>query len=700
MDTMPSPAGGVLPAPSRANRAPGSTPSFKKTLLLSTLLASSLIVAGCGGDDGKRGAAGAPGADGAPGTPGAPGADGNPAFPPATIFVASNGNGDTSIRVRDESLALLNSYNTGGNEGIVVNAAHRLTQAQDATAPSSLITACNAATRSSGDATFTLAGGNTGLSSPKGIELIQEHGLVVVANVGANNLLVFGSAAIGDQAPVATVSLGSNAWDSVYDAEGDRLYVAQTDGSVAVFDQFSSDLGQTVTPRIFTASTAGATTNFHGIDYDATGDRLVVSDVGSAADPADGSLYVFENASTATGSVTPSVTIAGANTLLGNPVDLQLDGGDVRIAEKSNDAILIYRNIFESSGGDLAADVVFATTKPESLLVMPEQTPIAGSTDIADPTTPYRLLSTSNPAAGSPTSGQLLVTSRNLGSPSTAFDTNSIPGLTGLENVVLDRAGDAYVNFDAGSDPGIAVISAIGARQGDSFNPSRDRVIQGANTTLATPKGLEIADDLGLLMVSDTTVGSVLVFSTCDSGNVAPAASLGGTGTPWDTDYAPALDALFVALTNGTVDVYDNFSQTLGAGGPSRTITPTTGGLPFPAPTNLHSARYDQRSDTLILADVGSGAVATDGALLTIENASTASGETEVGKLVAGLTTMLGNPVDIAFDGVDLYVAEKANGGGALQVWRNFLTDNSLTGNAAPSDSVATPNPESLVLLQ
>ena len=92
--------------------------------------------------------------------------------------------------------------------------------------------------------------------------------------------------------------------------------------------------------------------------------------------------------------------------------------------------------------------------------------------------------------------------------------------------------------------------------------------------------------------------------------------------------------------------------------------------------------------------------MATDGALLTIENAATANGNTEVGKLVAGPTTLLGNPVDIAFDGVDLYVAEKANGGGALQVWRNFLTDNSLVGNAAPSDSVATPNPESLVLMQ
>jgi hypothetical protein len=175
---------------------------------------------------------------------------------------------------------------------------------------------------------------------------------------------------------------------------------------------------------------------------------------------------------------------------------------------------------------------------------------------------------------------------------------------------------------------------------------------------------------------------------------VAPLATLPGTGTPWDSDYDPLNDTLYVAQTNGSVDAYDNFSVDLGSNGVSRTITL------IPAATNLHAVRYDQRSDTLILSDVGLAADAADGALLALEFASTASGDTAVTKRVAGPLTGLGNPVDIAFDGADLYVAEKANAGGAIQVWRNFLTDTSLTGSVAPSSSVATVNPESIVLMR
>jgi hypothetical protein len=666
--------------------------SFHRTALAGAVLIAAMGLAACDGDDGRDGASGAAGAPGTNGSNGLDGQNGTPAFAPATILVASNGGGDSNVRVRNESLGLLNTYSSGANEGLLVDQAGHLVQAQDAVMPASIVTACNAVSRNSGDASRALSGASTGLVTPKGIAKIDSAGLVVVANVGGNNLLIFGAAAAGDQAPLATVSLGANAWDIVYDDTKDRLFVAQTNGSVAVFDDFSTDLGA-MAPRIFTSSTAGATTNLHGIDYDPAGDRLVVSDVGSAADATDGRLYVFANASTATGSVTPSVTIFGPNTRLGNPVDLELVGSDVRIAEKSNDAILVYRNIFESAGGDLPADVAFATTKPESIAVLLNSEPVSGATDITGSTTAYSLLTTSNPGAGP--AGLLFKTSRNVGTPVQTFNAASAAtGLTGIENVVLDRNGDAYIAYNAGATPGIAVVSALNGRSGGGFDVSRDRTISGANTTLVTPKGVEIADDLGLILVSDTGVSGVLIFSSCAAGDVAPLATLPGTGTPWDSDYDPLNDTLYVAQTNGSVDAYDNFSVDLGSNGVSRTITL------IPAATNLHGVRYDQRSDTLILSDVGLAADAADGALLALEFASTASGATAVTKRVAGPLTGLGNPVDIAFDGADLYVAEKANAGGAIQVWRNFLTDTSLTGSVAPSSSVATVNPESIVLMR
>lgn len=680
-----------------------------------TLVAAAVVglvgLAGCEGDTGPRGAPGTPGVNGAPGNAGAPGApgangsdgiNGQPAFAPATLFVASNGASDTQVRVRNEALGLLNAYTTGANEGVVVDAAGQLVQAGDLMGTGRVVTACNAVDRSSGDATREVTGGATGLANAKGIVRIDDAGLIVVANNGASNLLVLGAAAAGNVAPVATVGLSTNAWDAVYDDRADRLFVALVNGSVAVFDSFVSTLGVGGANRSFSIqdSTGAASVNLHGIDYDPVGDRLVVSDVGLAGSPDDGKLYVVANASNANGVVTATTTFAGANTRLGNPVDLDLEGTDVRIAEKANGggALLIYRNIFErGTGGNVAADVVLNTPAPESLAVVPVAPASVGVTDIIDPATAYRLLTTSNPAVGSPTSGQLFRSSRTLaGAPALQFDV--VQG--SIENVTLDRNGDAYVTFDDGStaNSGIAVVGALSARTG-VFTPTRDRIISGANTRLQSPKGVEMADDLGLVIVAENAGAEVLVFSACASGNATPTVVSTGGVAPWDSDYDPSGDTLYVALVNGTVAAYDGFSLDLGADGPDRVLTPVQAGLPFAAPTNLHGIRYDQRSDTLIISDVGAAGSATDGALMTLPFASSATGNVEVGKRIAGPATLLGNPVDIAFDGVDLYVAEKANGGGFVQVWRNFLTNPALVGDVAPSALVAATAVESVVLM-
>ncbi|WP_148863730.1 NHL repeat-containing protein [Marinobacter fonticola] len=664
----------------------------KKTLLALSISGLLVGLAGCNSDDDDDD-------DGMAG-----GGGGAPEFTPATVYVASNSSsGDTNVRVRDEDLGLLNTYTTGANEGVLVNKAGHLVQAGDLGNTGNLVTACNAATRMTGDARYEIAGASTTFASPKGIAAIPSEGLVIVANNGASTLLLMGATAAGNVGPVATVALSANAWDVAYDEASDRLYVAQVDGSVAVFDAFAENRGVGGANRTFTIvdSDDEASVNLHGIDYDAAGDRLVVADVGEAGSADDGKLYVINSASTADGEVTAATTFKGPNTRLGNPVDLQLDGTDVRIAEKANNggAVLVYQNIFERSGGDVAADLVLDTPAPESLAVVPESEPAPGVTDIVDPETAYRVLTTSNPAPGSATSGQLFTNARTLASaPELAFDSE----LASAETVTLDRDGNAYITFDDGTtdNSGIAVIGALGAR--DNFDANRDRIITGSNTRLMSPKGIEMADDLGLMIVAEQGGAEVLVFSACASGNAAPTVVSTGNIAPWDSDYDPAGDTLYVALTNGTVAAYDDFSQDMGEGGSDRLIIPASAGTAFAAPTNLHGIRYDQSSDTLIVADVGSGAADNDGSLMTIPSASSATGLTDVGKRVANPgdgtdLTGLGNPVDIAFDGQDLYVAEKING--QIQVWRNFLTDAALMGNVAPSDTIGATAPESIVLM-
>ncbi|GAA3564558.1 YncE family protein [Marinobacter xestospongiae] len=620
-------------------------------------------------------------------------------FPAATLYIASNsGDGDTTVRVRDRDLALLNSYTTGANEGVLVTHAGHLIQAGDLMDTGRVVTACNAAKRSSDDPSFQLTGANTTLLKPKGMAYLAEQGLVVVANNTASNLLVIGASAAGNVAPVATVALAANAWDVHYDADGDRLFVAQVDGLVAVFDDFEDTLGIGGASRTFSIIDGDNETsvNLHGIDYDAASDRLIVSDVGQASSPDDGKLYVINNASTANGTVTAAITFKGDNTRLGNPVDLQLHGPHLRIAEKANGggALLTIHNLFQTSGGNVAPDHVLDTPAPESLAIMPTMMPMPGATDVSDPGTDYEVLVTSNPAVGSATSGQLFTVDKGLESNlALAFSS----ALASAENVTLDRDGNAYLSYDDGTtaNSGLAVIGAVEERM--AFSLSRDRLITGSNTRLMSPKGVELADDLGLVIVAEQAGAEILVFSACDSGNATPRVVSTGDVAPWDSDYDASGDTLYVALTNGTVAAYDDFSSRLGSAGPDRIL------MPEPAATNLHGIRYHAASDTLIVSDVGSGAESNDGALMTLPGASMANGTVMVGKRIANPgdgsdLTGLGNPVDIAFDGQDLYVAEKING--QLQLWRDFLTDDSLQGNVAPSVRLNATAPESVVLMQ
>ena len=85
-----------------------------------------------------------------------------------------------------------------------------------------------------------------------------------------------------------------------------------------------------------------------------------------------------------------------------------------------------------------------------------------------------------------------------------------------------------------------------------------------------------------------------------------------------------------------------------------------------------HGITYDASEDLLILTDVGEASKAGDGALVVIKNFTTASTDGIITASeqvrVAGGTSRLGNPVDVAYDKENrmVYVAERANGGGRI----------------------------------
>lgn len=84
-----------------------------------------------------------------------------------------------------------------------------------------------------------------------------------------------------------------------------------------------------------------------------------------------------------------------------------------------------------------------------------------------------------------------------------------------------------------------------------------------------------------------------------------------------------------------------------------------------------------------------------------IGSASTADGVTDVALQINNGNdallgnTMLGNPVDIAFDGVNLYVAEKSQD--AVLRFDDVL--NSAGGDIAPAATMAQDAPESVAIV-
>ena len=412
---------------------------------------------------------------------------------------------------------------------------------------------------------------------------------------------------------------------------------------------------------------------------------------------------MIDNAAVADGNTVPARQVGGPMSMLGNPVDIILTGTTLRVAEKSNDAILVFTNIFDGPDGDMAPTLATTTSKPESLAqVMPAMDLMDASDNALTATTINGIVVSSNPSAAGPTTGQISRSSAVLSSTLGSFDA----GMS-IESVTIDALGDGAVTFDDVDSAmgGVLIINRLASmRDDDSYTMSQDHMIMGANTGLVTPKGVDVSSAHGLVFVAEFNpdTPAVQVFSSCASGDVAPLLSLvaSNDARPWDVDYDAATDRAFVALTNGTVAVFDEVTRKLMAGmttitGEDRLITPAMSGAAVTAPTNIHGIDYDPQSDSLVISDVGSAASATDGKLYVIPAAGMANGLAEMSVMIAGPNSMLGNPVDLMLSNGHVYVAEKSNN--VIMRFDNIL--NSASGDIAADYSMSYTAPESVVVV-
>ncbi len=199
-----------------------------------------------------------------------------------------------------------------------------------------------------------IVGALTTFNEPTGIWLDAASDTLYVANFGANSILVFNNASTtnGNVAPSRTISgaattlgLPHSLW---LDTASNTLYVANFGGnSILVFNNASTATGN-ITPDRTIAGVSTTLASPAGLSLDTASDTLYVAD-------RSGSILIFNNASTINGDVAPSRTISGATTTLTGPYGIWLDMTSDRlyVADISTGKILVFNNA-STINGDVA----------------------------------------------------------------------------------------------------------------------------------------------------------------------------------------------------------------------------------------------------------------------------------------------------------------------------------------------------------
>ena len=223
-------------------------------------------------------------------------------------------------------------------------------------------------------------------------------------------------------------------------------------------------------------------------------------------------------------------------------------------------------------------------------------------------------------------------------------------------------------------------------------------VLAQNDATLISPKGFDIGfianvtSDGRFVLVADVGQAGIIIF---DGATLSPIVALSEDAgiRAWDVHYDQESGFVFAANTNGTVSVYNLFAPTLAPLDVFQVMD--ADGNPA---INNHGITFDPESNTLIVSDVGLAGNPDDGTINVIDydpDAGSGGSAVMARATYAGANTMLGNPVDIAGSGSDLFVAEKANGGGLVMRFADVLTATG-TLNVAPASMDMDPNPESV----
>ncbi|GHA71158.1 hypothetical protein [Pontibacter akesuensis] len=128
-------------------------------------------------------------------------------------------------------------------------------------------------------------------------------------------------------------------------ADGNTLYaVVDNTGDIVSFENFFANKSGMIQPS--KRVTIEGLVRTHGITHSSEDNKMILTDIGDAASATDGALVVISNFSSVFGSTANGgmigtanqIRISGANTMLGNPVDVGYDAESehIYVAERAN----------------------------------------------------------------------------------------------------------------------------------------------------------------------------------------------------------------------------------------------------------------------------------------------------------------------------------------------------------------------------
>lgn len=227
------------------------------------------------------------------------------------------------------------------------------------------------------------------LSSGREIAYDRWHDVLFVSNNIDSTIRVYRNfSMLSGSITGEVLKISGQPWGIVYDENTDKLLVVIDLAAmrIEVYDAPASlSAGIVAASSTFNVTNRpnGTFSRLHGIAYNSKKGIMLVTEIGEAVAPptptpgkplfnADGGIYVFKNVNAkinAGGSYAANAVIYGANTGLGNPVDIDMrtiDGTTYIIAaEKANKKLQTFK--LRANGDEMPYNTIITSYAPEAI---------------------------------------------------------------------------------------------------------------------------------------------------------------------------------------------------------------------------------------------------------------------------------------------------------------------------------------------